>query len=122
MALSETPLAQLPDTVQTAIDKLRGEMGGDGPLRMMVGLWVDQLESLLEDLRLGARHGDGGQLAAAAHRLKGTCALLGAHDLRARAAAIEHAGLDGLPRTVEEDVDRFAVEARAFARLLESLR
>src|SRR5262249_55349594 len=90
------------------LDQLRDEVGA-GVLRDVVAMFLEKAPSVLATLRDAATRGDVGAIREAAHKLKGTCAMLGARALAERCAELERLSVTG---SVPDAADRVsAIEA-----------
>jgi signal transduction histidine kinase/CheY-like chemotaxis protein/HPt (histidine-containing phosphotransfer) domain-containing protein len=92
-----------------AIGEQARDLGVEGA-RRLVELYLSSQPAILAEAVAAARHGDRSRARALAHRLKGAAAHVGADDMAAAAAALEHA-------TGQEDV----AALRAAALALETL-
>jgi HPt (histidine-containing phosphotransfer) domain-containing protein len=88
---------------QHALDQLRDDLGGAGPLGEIIATFLDKTPSVLADLRDAVARGDTDRTRRAAHMCKGTSATLGARNFAAQCAELEmlaEAGMvpDGMAR------------------------
>jgi HPt (histidine-containing phosphotransfer) domain-containing protein len=77
----------------------------------LIELFVESTPPLIDDLRTGAANGDREAVRRAAHKLKGSCANIGAGFMAKLAANIERSAaaapsdIDGLDRVFEDTRD-----------------
>lgn len=84
-----------------ALDRLR-EWGGDKLVGQMVGLFLSNSPTRMEQIRDGVSGGNAGEAEKGSHSLKSSAANVGAESLRALSAQIEDAATGGDIETVKE--------------------
>jgi len=109
-----------------AIENLRA-LTPDDPdsfLREIIAIFLDDTPARIADLRKSLASGDQGEFTRAAHSIKGSSSNLGANQLRAISAELEHRGkVEGIaalgPR-VDDLENAFASARVALEKLLPS--
>ncbi|MFQ5553102.1 MAG: Hpt domain-containing protein [Thermoplasmata archaeon] len=77
-----------------ALDRLR-EWGGDQLVGQMIRLFLENSETRMEQIRAGLEKDDADEAGKGAHSLKSSAANVGAHTVRALAAAMEQQAGEG---------------------------
>lgn len=72
----------------SVIEELK-EVGGDEFLSELITMFLDQADSIMEDIKTFHDNKDSDSLSKAAHKLKGSCLNLGAKDMGAICQTIE---------------------------------
>jgi signal transduction histidine kinase/DNA-binding response OmpR family regulator/HPt (histidine-containing phosphotransfer) domain-containing protein len=80
---------------RSVLDRLCEDLGGTAALRDIIETFLKQMPGVIMALRDGATRADAPSIRHAAHMIKGTSAILGAHELSAQCAEIERASLTG---------------------------
>src|SRR5262249_52821653 len=77
------------------LDQLREDLGGTAALHDVIETFIEQTPSVLTALRDAVARADAPSIRRAAHMIKGTSAILGAHELSEQCAEIERVGQTG---------------------------
>src|SRR5687767_13150656 len=103
-----------------ALDQLSEDLGGDPePVRDLIQSYLHEAPIALKRVRLAIERGNAADLAAAAHSLKSSSAMLGARGISVIAVELEKLGRSG---TITGASEKFATMNQLFPRVEQALR